>query len=427
MQLFITHHYGGTTAPEVAWERFMRANDRAVSPNYQINADGTVWEVVPPRHYRAWTTGGIDHFAVTCETQNTSGEPSWGISRASHEAIARLFLWTHQTFGVPLQRGHVADGNRIVTPGIVGHNETPAGRETGTLCPGPSMDIDWIIARARQLVEKGGLVPRYPNGEAPLDVLVSRPSASKDFCLMFPGTAVKYDRLVQLGRARYGWTPLVSGPDDAYRRLSVQIEYKRIYGGNAAAPGYSSHGGWFEGAETGALDIGNWGDIGQDAFYQLASDAGFVPGYFDWEPWHIIDYTPWDVPARPAPVTVPEEDDMLALKIGIGGTWHLCTLGLGVFRHLISSDDPERIKNIIRADDKWLETDGNELPKLLQTYGCDLNIWDVRNGAFVVYDPRDGSVRSGNMWAAWNVNRNKPQTVVKSAATAAYEKALSAA
>lgn len=174
------------------------------------------------------------------------------------------------------------------------------------------------------------MVPRYPNGEAPLDVLVSRPSASKDFCLMFPGTAVKYDRLVQLGRERYGWTPLVSGPDDAYRRLSVQIEYKRIYGGNAAAPGYSSHGGWFEGAETGALDIGNWGDIGQDAFYQLARDAGFVPGYFDWEPWHIIDYTPWDVPARPAPVTVPKEDDMKlkywrnhAFLIGQATVWHV--------------------------------------------------------------------------------------------------------
>ncbi|MGF3056139.1 peptidoglycan recognition protein family protein [Microbacterium sp. YY-01] len=152
IRLLIVHHYGSTQSPEAAWKRFNSPNDRSVSPNYQINADGSAYEVVPPRHYRAWTTGVIDHQAVTCETQNTSGEPNWGISRASLEAIAQLFAWVHQEFGVPLQRGRVNSDNTVAVPGIVGHNETPAGKETSTICPGPSMDIPWIIARAKQIV-----------------------------------------------------------------------------------------------------------------------------------------------------------------------------------------------------------------------------------------------------------------------------------
>lgn len=151
VQLFIVHHYAGTQDPESAWRRFNAPNDRSVSPNYQVNADGSVFEVVPPDRFRAWTTGAIDHQAVTCETQNTSGAPSWGISRASHEAIAHLIAWASKRYGFPIQRGAVADGNRVTRPGVVGHRETPAGRQTSTACPGPSMDLEWLVARAREI------------------------------------------------------------------------------------------------------------------------------------------------------------------------------------------------------------------------------------------------------------------------------------
>ena len=151
VRLFIVHHYAGTQDPESAWRRFMSSNDRSVSPNYQVNADGSVFEVVPPDRFRAWTTGTIDHQAVTCETQNTSGAPTWGISRESHEAIAHLVAWASQRYGFPIQRGRVEDGNVVTVPGVVGHRETPAGKATGTACPGPSMDIDGIIERARQI------------------------------------------------------------------------------------------------------------------------------------------------------------------------------------------------------------------------------------------------------------------------------------
>lgn len=151
VKLFIVHHYAGMTDPLPARQRFMRANDRSVSPNYQVNADGSVFEIVPPDHYRAWTTGAIDHQAVTCETENISGAPNWGISRASMDAIAALVAWASKRYGFPIQRGRVDDGNIVRVPGVVGHRETPAGRQTSTSCPGPSMDIDYIVRKAREI------------------------------------------------------------------------------------------------------------------------------------------------------------------------------------------------------------------------------------------------------------------------------------
>lgn len=164
---------------------------------------------------------------------------------------------------------------------------------------------------------------RFENGKVPLDLLVRRPARGKDFCLMMPGTAVKHDRLVALAAARFdGWVPVVSGPDDAYRRLAVQQYYSdTMPPGMAAWPGTSSHGGSFEGMECGAVDYGNWGEIGRAPWFQLARDAGFEPGFFNGqygrpvEPWHVIDRTPWHVPGTPKPeIEIEEDDDMSKMK-----------------------------------------------------------------------------------------------------------------
>lgn len=189
VQLFIVHHYAGMQDPESAWRRFNAANDRSVSPNYQVNADGSVFEVVPPDRFRAWTTGTIDHQAVTCETQNTSGAPAWGISPKSLEAIAHLIAWASKRYGFPIQRGAVADGNRVTRAGVVGHRETPAGKATGTACPGPSMDLDWLVNRAQQIASGSPAGGESTNREwdematkdeikgAVLEALGSRPDA----------------------------------------------------------------------------------------------------------------------------------------------------------------------------------------------------------------------------------------------------------
>ena len=171
----------------------------------------------------------------------------------------------------------------------------------------------------------------YENGRVPLGLLVARPCAGKDMCLMMPGTAGKFDLLVKLAQAEFGWTPVVSGPSDGYRTIGMQQQYwDTMPYPMAAYPGTSSHGGTYNGVEAGALDIGNWGAIGQEAFFDLSRRAGFQPGYFDGtggrpdEPWHIIDWSPWDapeVPDPPAPATeTSEEDDMFKPSLFSRGT-----------------------------------------------------------------------------------------------------------
>lgn len=175
----------------------------------------------------------------------------------------------------------------------------------------------------------------YENGRIPVDVLVRRPARGKDFCLMMPGTAAKHDRLVALAQAEYGWTPEVSGPDDAYRTFAVQVAYKDRFGPDAAAPGESSHGGTFDGEQMGAVDYGNYADIGIDAFFDLARRAGFIAGHYmgqegrRYEPWHVFDPTPWDIPATITPVS--EEDEM---KLSRWNSQHVFAVGREAIYHV---------------------------------------------------------------------------------------------
>lgn len=149
------------------------------------------------------------------------------------------------------------------------------------------------------------------------------------------------------------------------------------------------------------------------------------------EPWHGEYFEHLDNhrndPAPAGAVTTPpqEDDDMLMLNITVGDRTHKCALGVGTFRHFIQSDPFEHIKNLARFDDQWQPVTRDQLPALLRTYGCDLHIWDVRGGEFVVLDPLDGSVRSGNVWTAVNAARSSIEQVkVTSAETAAYVEQL---
>lgn len=100
-----------------------------------------------------------------------------------------------------------------------------------------------------------------------------------------------------------------------------------------------------------------------------------------------------------------EDDDMLMLNItGLGPT-HKVALGNGVFRHFVGGDPYEKIMKVSRIQDDWQDITAAELPAFLRTYGCDLRIWDVRDGVFVVLDPLTGNVGPGNVWTAAGVAR----------------------
>lgn len=285
-------------------------------------------------------------------------------------------------------------------------------------------------------------MPSYSNGNIPYNLLVTFArgynNIDKDWDhSLSPATKARHDRLVRLARNRTGRTIAISSGWSAYRPYHAQVIARQQWGNGAATPGTSSHGGFWEGRQTLAMDYGNWawvyeGKGGRDAFWADCRAAGLTPGmimksrgYPD-EPWHVIDLNPWSAvphfgdepstsaPAQPEP---PKEDDDM-LMITLGGQ-HKVALGPGIFRHFLGADPYEKIKNVSRIQDDWQDISFAELPAYLVTYGCDKNIWDVRNGEFVVLDPLDGSVKSGNAWTAEKAIRAQiasiPQPVIDTA------------
>lgn len=137
-------HHCAATSDQLGY--FLSKNERSSAPTWYVRKDGTVHETIAPAK-RPSSTQGANTGSVAIETQNTSGAPAWGISDASHEAIAKIAAWLSMQSsvdGVPvefvLDRAH-----------LIGHNE--AGSNP-TACPGPSMDLDRIVKRAREIVDE---------------------------------------------------------------------------------------------------------------------------------------------------------------------------------------------------------------------------------------------------------------------------------
>lgn len=146
---FIIHHTA-STADNTAY--FKSLNDRSVAPTWYVMKDGTVKEMIDPAK-RPSTTGAANTTSVSVETQNETGAPAWGIAQNSEEAIAQIVAWFHKTY-----HGKTLGGFRVDLPidrvHVLGHREVidpDSGRPFATSCPGPDMDLDWIVERARQI------------------------------------------------------------------------------------------------------------------------------------------------------------------------------------------------------------------------------------------------------------------------------------
>lgn len=151
---------------------------------------------------------------------------------------------------------------------------------------------------------------RYPNGRIPKRDLVHLGGEH----WLTQGTKVRWDRLVADVLENEGVRLQITEGPNAYR----DIEWQRYYWNTLPYPqaayfGTSSHGGEYNGRDSMAIDVDNWGMIGKNKFYAYARKHGFEPNFFDWEPWHIIDWSPWTVPAGgglPGPEEeTPEEED----------------------------------------------------------------------------------------------------------------------
>lgn len=156
---FIIHH---TTNTGDESPYFKRKNERSSCPTWYVTSDGKVIEFIDPAK-RPSSTGKANDYSVAVETQNTSRAPNWGISQESHEALAQIAAWLSQQthlgpypVDIKLDRVH-----------IIGHNEAGVNK---TVCPGPSMRMDWIVERAKHIVaeQKQAQAPAQPQGQSPV-------------------------------------------------------------------------------------------------------------------------------------------------------------------------------------------------------------------------------------------------------------------
>lgn len=135
-------HHCAATSDQLNY--FLGSNERKSCPTVYVRTGGELLEFVPYAQ-RPWSTGAADADALTVETQNTSGAPSWGISEKSHESIAQWIAWVAQQDKI--------DGLKVeffpTADTVKGHNSAPGA---ATACPGPSMNIPWIIARAQAII-----------------------------------------------------------------------------------------------------------------------------------------------------------------------------------------------------------------------------------------------------------------------------------
>ena len=191
----------------------------------------------------------------------------------------------------------------------------------------------------------------YANGQVPLHLLVKL----GEQLYLPPGTAARWRWFVAEGKGRFGVTFRVTGPSsrgwdgwNCYRPLDIQRKYKNAFGQWAASPGYSSHGGFYQGREVFAIDVANWASVSWGNFTALANQAGFRVDFVSpREQWHIGDFNnPWIIPAFAAGNSedndlTPDQDARLrnieALLAGTGPSLQDPTWGAGqgsVLAHL---------------------------------------------------------------------------------------------
>jgi hypothetical protein len=211
----------------------------------------------------------------------------------------------------------------------------------------------------------------YGNGQIPLErlELIANGTNADGYWehRLAPGTAARWRALVADVLANEGIRLYISPGWNGYRPLSFQVLAKRKYGRNAAAPGFSSHGGYFEGRESMAVDVGNWGQLGAAKFFAYARKHGFVADYFNGkngrplEQWHLIDFDPWTVPASAAAtsvtrvINVPKEDnDMRAIsKRGVAHSGIIIQPGVPPFS--LTDDVYEAVWRAFGLEDVELE------------------------------------------------------------------------
>lgn len=93
---------------------------REASAHYGIGQNGEIRAYVDEEN-TAWHCGNGNAYSIGIECTNTSGEPNWGVSNATVDALVKLIQ------EIQSRRGKLQ---------IVGHRDVPGN---STVCPGPSL------------------------------------------------------------------------------------------------------------------------------------------------------------------------------------------------------------------------------------------------------------------------------------------------
>lgn len=192
--------------------------------------------------------------------------------------------------------------------------------------------------------------PRFQNGRIPDNVLITFGSGWSSgegnwTHRLSVGTYMKHKNLVALAKQHTGKTLQITAGNNAYRDYEAQVYARKMHGNGAAVPGTSSHGGWWEGQNTLAIDYHNWSYVyggSRTAFYADVRAVGLTPGlisvprgYPD-EPWHVVDLDPWAVPAGGGSAAeipiIRKRKDMQVIRTEDGGGFRYALVGEFTFQ-----------------------------------------------------------------------------------------------
>ncbi|QDP45533.1 lysin A [Microbacterium phage FuzzBuster] len=225
-------------------------------------------------------------------------------------------------------------------------------------------------------------------------------------------------------RQRYVTAGNINGRKVYDTRVWNGVRWYRISSaGTVAVPGTSNHEIQGTNAAVDLRDTGSTAGIataGSARANWLRANAGQFDmepeGYNFGEAWHykvrnINNAAPSPTPT-PVPNTNQEDEEMIIIDVKIGAATHVCALAPGLFAHLVPADNPA-VATDITGQDRRYSFDLSHLPQLLRYYGCDRDIWDVRNGAFVVLDPLTGEVGAGKTWSVERAIRGELRGIAK--------------
>ena len=203
----IIHHIAGSGAAGVAT---LYNPSRQASANYILFENGDLQGMVP-EEYRAWTSGSAaaDGNSITVETANTTFAPSWKVSDASIETLAKLVADVAKRY----------KWKEITRKQVCGHREFQS-----TACPGPYLypRLNDIVKRANEIwkgkpaVSKPVVKPSPKPSTSVSGSLVEINTTSLNY-RSGPGVSYKVNGSVRKGQIytivekKNGWGKLKSG------------------------------------------------------------------------------------------------------------------------------------------------------------------------------------------------------------------------